>query len=228
MTDPKQIAFYLRVSRTAQDFPSQLHAVREFCRRHGWRLPPKAKIFAEKITGKVDRRTQLDALLTACRNGHVDTIICYAVDRMGNDARHLHNLIATLDALKIRVIGVVDTIDTATQNAATNLMRNMLFAFSQAARERIGERTIAGLTAARARGRCGGRPNTSKAKIARARKLIAAGRLARPGDPGYNGGGDGGISVKRRKQAGKMSLRELAKLVGLDPGYLSRVLRGKR
>ncbi len=197
----KKIAFYVRVSRTSQDFPSQLHALKEFCRRHGWNTPKKDLIFAEKITGKVAKRTQLDKLLDACRNGHVDAILCYAVDRMGNSAQHLHNLIATLDALKIRVVGVVDTIDTATSNAATNLFRSMLFAFSQANRERIGERTVAGLNAARARGRVGGKPRSNDEKIAKAEKLRAT---------------------------TKLSLRAIARKVDIDPGYLSRVLSGKR
>ena len=197
MTAPKKIAYYVRVSRTSQDFPSQLHALNEFCRRNDWRPPAKKLVFAEKITGKVARRTQLDLLLQACRDGHVDTIICYAVDRMGNDARHLHNLIAELDALKIRVIGVVDTIDTATSNAATNLMRSMLFAFSQAARERIAERTVAGLNAARARGRIGGKPRTNDAAIERAFKL-----------------------------KGTASVRQIAKKVGLSAAYVSKLFRG--
>lgn len=199
---PKQIAFYVRVSRTSQDFPSQLHALKEFCRRHGWPVPTKKKIFAEKITGKVAKRTQLDLLLEACRAGHVDTIATYAVDRMGNSALHLHNLIATLDGLKIRLVSVIDGVDTVNSNAATNLFRNMLIAWSQSNRERIGERTVAGLRAARAAGRVGGKPRKNDAKIARAFKVRAAGKIT--------------------------GLRAIAREVGLSPSYLSILFKGKR
>ena len=45
---PKSPAFYLRVSTTAQDFPAQLHAIKEYCRRQGWAAPGKKNLFAPR------------------------------------------------------------------------------------------------------------------------------------------------------------------------------------
>lgn len=198
MTVPKKIAFYVRVSTTSQDFPSQLHAMREWCRRHGWKPPAKEKIFAEKITGKLSRRTQLDVLLQQCRDGHVDTILCYRLDRVGNSFLHLVNLIAEFDRLKIRVVGVADGMDTAEDSATMNHFRRTMMSAAAYNRELIVERTIDGLKAARARGRKGGAPRKNDVAIAEARKLMAKKTL---------------------------SLRSVAKKVGLEPGYLSRELK---
>lgn len=168
---PRLLAFYLRVSTVSQDYPSQMHAMREYCRRHGWPLPPKSKIFAEKISGKREKRTQLDRLLTACRDGHVDTIVMYRVDRLGNSMQHLVNVQAELDGLKIRMIGVADGIDTAIATATTNAWRNWLNTAATYNRELISERTRDGLRAARARGNHPGRPRKSDAKLAKALEL---------------------------------------------------------
>ena len=200
MTEPRKPAFYVRVSRAAQDYPSQLHALAEFMRRSRWPVPKKDRIYCEKITGKRARRTHLDRLLQACRDGLVDTIVCYRADRMGNDAVHMHNLIAELDRLKIRLVGVSDSVDTGTQTAATNLFRNMLIAFAQGQREVTVERTLAGLRAARAKGRVGGRPPRDPAKSQRILKL---------------------------REAGK-SLSEIAAELGFSRGYVSLVCNRKR
>lgn len=200
-TDPKTLAFYLRVSRTKQEFFSQFHALKEFCRRSGWRVPPKDRIFSEKITGKLAKRTQLDRLLQACRDGHVDTILAYRVDRMGNSALHLHNLIAQLDGLKVRLVGAADNIDTAINNSATAMWRSMVIGMAESQRILIQERTIAGLKAARARGFVGGRVRKNDAAIGQAFAL---------------------------KEKGKLSVREIAQEVGLSAGYLSRIFNGHR
>jgi DNA invertase Pin-like site-specific DNA recombinase len=200
ISTPRSIAFYVRVSTISQDFPSQMHALKEYCRRQGWPVPPKAKIFAEKISGKLARRTQLDRLLQACRDGVVDTVMLYRVDRMGNSFVHLVNIQAELDALKIRVIGVADNLDTAINNAAANHYRNTLNAAAQFNREIISERTLSGLAAARDQGRVGGRPRTSDDKIARALKLKSTGKTH----------------------------TAIAKISGLSKSYISKIFSGDR
>lgn len=199
MTAPRSLAFYLRVSRISQDYRSQLHALREYCRRQGWRLPTRAKIFAEKISGKLAKRTQLDRLLQACRAGHVDTILVFKIDRLGNDLGHLVNLLAEFDRIKIRVVGVSDGVDTSISNAAANFYRNGLATGAQFNREIISERTHAGLAAAAARGRYPGRRRENDAKIAKAIKLRGEGK----------------------------TFTEIRKIVHLSKGYLSELLNGK-
>ncbi len=78
---PKNLAFYLRVSRQAQEFTMQRHALAEYCRRQGWKPPGRKLVYAEKISGTKEKRTQLDLLVQAARSGQVDTILCYQSHR---------------------------------------------------------------------------------------------------------------------------------------------------
>jgi DNA invertase Pin-like site-specific DNA recombinase len=112
------------------------------------------KIFTEHGSGADRERPQLAAALAWCRKG--DVFICYKLDRA---ARSLGHLITIVEDLKRRGVGfkaVNDSIDTTT--AAGSLMFQIMGAFAEFERSVILERTMAGLAAARARGRIGGRP----------------------------------------------------------------------
>lgn len=176
MTDPKNPAFYLRVSTDAQDYPSQLHAIREFCRRKKWPCPTDKNLFSEKVSGAKASRRELDRLLQACRNGEFDCVITFRGDRLGRSLQHMANIYAELKSISIRVIGVADGTDTADDTPGTNALRNMLATFSQLTRETITENTRAGLAAARARGVRLGRPRKNDKKIALAILLRKQGR----------------------------------------------------
>ena len=197
---PQRPAFYLRVSTLSQDFPSQLHAIREFCRRQGWPAPSTKTLFAEKVSGKRTKRRELDRLLAACRDGLFDAIITYRLDRLGNSMAHLVNVQAELRALKIRVIGVADGMDTANDSAANRAFENTLNTFASYGRELISERTRDGLAAAAKRGRVGGRPRKNEAKIKRVLALKAQGETH----------------------------SEIHRRTGLSLGYVSMIVNGKR
>lgn len=198
---PSKLAVYLRVSTQRQDTDSQLHALKEFCRRHAWKFPAGKLVFAEKVSGKKQNRTQLDLLVTLCRDGHVDTILTYKVDRIGRSHVHLVNLFAEFDRLKIRVVGVADGIDTGNDNASTRLYRNLLISFAESQREGIVENIHSGLAAARKAGTKFGRPPRYTEKVANAWAL---------------------------REGGKLSIRKISAKVGLSVSYLSLLFRGKR
>lgn len=200
---PRALAFYFRVSTERQEFPMQEHALKEFCRRQapGWAAPAKGFIFKEKASGKAGKRTQLDLLCQACRDGRVDTILTYSISRLSRDVLHFSQLFAEWDRIKIRVVSVSDSVDTAEDSPASRLFRNMLASFAQMERETIVQRTRAGVASARKRGRNGGRPRVNDAKIARAWEL---------------------------KRQGKLNLRAIAAEVALSPGYVSKVFAGLR
>ncbi len=202
---PRKLSFYLRVSRSTQTIASQLHALREYCKRHGWPLPKKEMIYQEKASGALVKRTQLDRLVQACVAGNVDTILCYQIDRIGRSFLHLVNLMAQFERLKIRVIGISDGMDTAENSPHVNQFRRTMMSAAEYQRELIVERTNDGLAAARKRGRFGGRPRENDAKIAAAKKLLQK-------NP----------TIKK-----PLSLRAVARAVDLDPGYLSRELKKK-
>ena len=121
--------------------------------------------------GKREDRPGLVACLKALREG--DTLIVWKLDRLGRDLRHLVNIV---DDLKKRDIGFKvlaghgASIDTTTANG--KLVFGIFAALAEFERELIVERTRAGLAAARARGRCGGRPY--KMTAAKLRLAMAA------------------------------------------------------
>lgn len=114
-------------------------------------------IYEDQASGKREDRPGLAACLKALRPG--DTLVVWKLDRLGRDLRHLVNLVHDLEArgigLKI-LAGQGAAIDTTT--AAGKLILGIFAALAEFERELIVERTKAGLAAARARGRHGGRP----------------------------------------------------------------------
>ena len=116
-----------------------------------------ARIYEDLASGRRDDRPGLIACLKAIQPGN--TLVVWKLDRLGRDLRHLVN---TAEDLRKRGIGLKvlagagAQIDTTTANG--RLAFGIFSAFAEFERELIVERTAAGLAAARARGRLGGRP----------------------------------------------------------------------
>ncbi len=117
----------------------------------------RRQLYEDFASGRRDDRPGLEACTKALREG--DTLVVWKLDRLGRDLRHLVNLVHDLTArgvgLKV-LTGHGAAIDTTT--AAGKLVFGIFAALSEFERELIAERTRAGLAAARARGRKGGRP----------------------------------------------------------------------
>jgi DNA invertase Pin-like site-specific DNA recombinase len=114
-------------------------------------------LYEDLAPGQRDDRPGLAACLKALRSG--DTLVVWKLDRLGRDLRHLVNLIHDLTEREIGLkvlTGHGAAIDTTT--AAGKLVFGIFAALAEFERELISERTRAGLAAARARGRSGGRP----------------------------------------------------------------------
>lgn len=114
-------------------------------------------LYEDQASGKKDDRPHLAACLKALRKG--DTLLVWKLDRLGRDLRHLVNTVHDLTdrgvGLKV-LTGEGAAIDTTT--ASGKLVFGIFAALAEFERELISERIIAGLAAARARGRNGGRP----------------------------------------------------------------------
>jgi DNA invertase Pin-like site-specific DNA recombinase len=125
----------------------------------------KEAIYADRASGKEDSRPGLEACLKALREG--DTLVVWKLDRLGRDLRHLVSVVQELTEREIglRVLtGQGAQIDTTTP--AGRLVFGIFAALAEFERELIRERTLAGLEAARARGRRGGRKFAlSKAQV---------------------------------------------------------------
>lgn len=131
------------------------------------------RIFVETASGALRDRPQLRACLDYLRPG--DVLVVAKLDRLGRSLAHLIETVTTLDSRGIGLVSLSESIDTTT--AAGRLLLHVLGAVGQFERDLIVERTQAGLAAARARGRKGGRPpKITPEKVEAARMLIASGR----------------------------------------------------
>ena len=151
---------YARVSTQDQDPALQLDALNAAgCER----------VFTETASGAQRERPQLQAALDYMRPG--DTLVVWRLDRL---ARSLQQLIATVEALGGRGIGLrslTEALDTTT--AGGRLVFHIFASLAEFERGIIRERTMAGLQAARARGRKGGRPPAlSERDLVAARALL--------------------------------------------------------
>ena len=115
------------------------------------------RLYEDRASGRLDHRPGLDACLKALQPGN--TFVVWKLDRLGRDLKHL---VTTVDELRARGVGLHvlagagAEIDTSTANG--RLVFGIFAALAEFERELIVERTRAGLAAARARGRLGGRP----------------------------------------------------------------------
>src|SRR5438045_217383 len=113
-----------------------------------------SKIFADTASGAKAERKRLEEALAFLREG--DTLVVWRLDRLGRSLKHLLETITTLNTRKIGFKSLTESIDTTTSNG--RLIFNIFASLAEFERDLIRERTKAGLQAARARGRVGGRP----------------------------------------------------------------------
>ena len=152
---------YARTSTEKQALDLQLDALE----RHGVEV-----VFAEKMTGTKADRPELEKLKLKARTG--DTVVVYALSRLGRSTKDLLELVDYFDAHGIILISLKEAIDTGTP--VGRLLLTVLGAIAQFERELIVQRTCDGLEAARARGRKGGRPRADSKAVGKALKLYDA------------------------------------------------------
>jgi DNA invertase Pin-like site-specific DNA recombinase len=162
-TEGSRILGYARVSTDDQDLSLQIDALE----KHGI---PKSLIFTDKLSGAKDDRPGLTKCLDSLHGG--DVLVVWRLDRLGRSMRHLITLVEDLRSCDVGFRSLNEgAIDTT--SASGELIFNIFSALAQFERRLIQERTKAGLAAARARGRCGGRPRleSEQAKVRAAKKL---------------------------------------------------------
>lgn len=125
----------------------------------------KENIYTDKISGSKDQRPGLEHCLKALREN--DTLVVYKLDRLGRNLKHL---IQTVEDLTKRKIGFKvlsgQGVNIDTTSPAGKMIFSIFGALAEFERELIRERTMAGLQAARARGRKGGRKfNLTKSQV---------------------------------------------------------------
>lgn len=146
-SDTGTLIGYARVSTADQNLDLQMDALR----KEG---VTSRRVFTDKASGGPGaKRPGFQAAMRACRKG--DTLVVWKLDRLG---RSLMEVLAVCQTLEKRGAGLrvlTEKIDTST--AMGRFVLHILAALAEMERELIRERTRAGLTAAKARGRVGGR-----------------------------------------------------------------------
>ena len=147
-TEAGRAVGYARVSTTEQDLQLQIDAL------HTAGVTP-ARLFVDKVSGAKTDRPGLGKCLEFLQAG--DLLLVWRLDRLGRSLVHLVGLVEELQRRGVGFRSLCDgAIDTTT--ASGELVFIIFSALAQFERRLIKERTRAGLAAARARGRLGGRP----------------------------------------------------------------------
>lgn len=156
---------YARVSTGEQDPELQREALKKIgCKR----------IFEETASGAQRDRPQLADALAYMREG--DTLVVWRLDRLARSLKQLIETVELFDRHGAHLHSITEKIDTSTPSG--KLIFHIFGALAEFERGLIRERTLAGLEAARARGRVGGRPRVVTDKQLKvARTLLAAGEL---------------------------------------------------
>jgi len=128
------------------------------------------QIFEERVTGTKRERPELQACLRTLRDG--DTLVVWKLDRLARSLKDLVELIHELNEREVGFRSLTEAIDTA--SAGGKLVFHIFGALAEFEHSLIRERTLAGLAAARARGRKGGRrPVMSAADVRKAAAMLA-------------------------------------------------------
>lgn len=153
---------YARVSTRDQHLELQLDSLRkEGCE----------KIFTDTLSGATTKRPGFEEALRYLRSG--DKLVVWKLDRMGRSLQHLIETVKMLQDRGIALQAVQEKIDTSSSNG--RLFFHIFGALAEFERDVIRDRTRAGLEAARARGRVGGRKNKlSSEQVKAARDLLKA------------------------------------------------------
>ena len=112
------------------------------------------KIHVEKASGRSSNRPELGKVMNYLREG--DTLVVWRLDRLGRSMNHLVELVTQMEEKGIGFRSLTEAMDTTTSGG--KLIFHIFGALAEFERNLIQERTQAGLAAARARGRKGGRP----------------------------------------------------------------------
>jgi DNA invertase Pin-like site-specific DNA recombinase len=152
---------YARVSTAEQNLNLQIDALNKYgCER----------IYEEKISGTKKDRPKLAEMMTILRPG--DKVVIYKLDRISRSTKHLIELSEFFERKGVEFVSIQDSIDTS--SPIGRFFFRVLASISELERDIISERTKAGLSSARARGKNGGRPRVDNKKVNMALKMYSS------------------------------------------------------
>jgi DNA invertase Pin-like site-specific DNA recombinase len=151
-----KVALYARVSTADQTCENQLLELRRYSQARAW---DAVEYVDAAVSGSKDRRPALDQLTADVRRHKIQTVVCWRLDRLGRNLRHVVLLLDEWQARGVAFVTLGEGIDTST--AAGRLVAGVLGSIAEFERARIQERIHAGLARARAQGKRLGRPRVA-------------------------------------------------------------------
>ena len=154
---PLRAAVYARVATLDQEPENQLAELRRYVQARGW---TGTEYVDRGVSGAKDRRPGLDRLVADAKRRRFDVLVCWRLDRLGRNLRHLILLLDDLQAIGVDFVSLAEGIDATTP--AGRLQLHILGAIAEFERARTVERVKAGLARARAQGKTLGRRRVSR------------------------------------------------------------------
>jgi DNA invertase Pin-like site-specific DNA recombinase len=145
-------AIYARVSTFDQEPENQLQELRRYVQARGW---TSVEYVDRGVSGAKDKRPALDNVVRDAKRRKFDVLVCWRLDRLGRNLKHLTTLLDELQTLGVAFVSLAEGIDATTP--AGKLQLHILGAIAEFERARIVERVKAGLARAKAQGKRLGR-----------------------------------------------------------------------
>jgi DNA invertase Pin-like site-specific DNA recombinase len=161
-----KVAIYARVSTHDQTAENQLLELRRYVSARAWTA---VEYVDHGVSGAKDRRPALDQLVADVRRHRVEAVVCWRLDRLGRNLRHLVMLLDDWQSRGIAFVTLGEGIDTSTP--AGRLVAGVLGSIAEFERARIQERIHAGLARARTQGKRIGRPRLTPLPVTAATGL---------------------------------------------------------
>ena len=164
-------AIYARVSTFDQEPENQLQELRRYVEARGWTA---VEYVDRGVSGSKDRRPALDQLLADARRRRFDVLVCWRLDRLGRNLKHLITLLEELQALGVAFVSLAEGIDATTP--AGKLQMHILGAIADYAEPKIMQSDRAGGRVSSALQRFGAPHHPRSCSVA----ISASGALNRP------------------------------------------------
>ena len=192
------IAIYYRVSTDKQELDMQKHAIREWYDKHGNNA--KYRTFSDKgMSGSDDNRPAFKEMLSGCKRGDFNTVVCYRLDRFSRSSSTAIRKIIELGDMDIAFVAVDQPQLSLGQDSPIRHVMLAVFAMlADLERQAIVARVKVGLAAAVARGVKLGRPSIITVETR---------------------------TKVRELRAERLSMREVAKAVGISPASVVKIMK---